>query len=215
VPADLRYERTVTVLRYITHPEVAVDPAVPITRWGLSAAGRRRAEALLDQPWVRTITRVVSSDETKALETAELLAERVGVTVEVRPDSGENDRSATGFLPPAEFEAVADRFFARPHDSVRGWERAVDAQARITGALADLLDPGGLGAGSSSNSNSGDVAVVGHGGVGTLWWCALTDRPIDRRHDQPGQGHYFSVDLATRRVLHGWRRLEPVEEAPT
>lgn len=27
----------------------------------------------------------------------------------------ENDRSATGFLPPPEFEAVANQFFANPH----------------------------------------------------------------------------------------------------
>ena len=40
----------------------------------------------------------------------------------------ENDRSATGYLPPNQFEAMADRFFAEPQASVLGWERAVDAQ---------------------------------------------------------------------------------------
>lgn len=36
----------------------------------------------------------------------------------------ENDRSSTGFLPPEEFEVVADAFFAQPGVSVRGWETA-------------------------------------------------------------------------------------------
>ena len=183
---------------YLSHPQVAVDPAVPVDRWELSEVGRARALAMLERPWVRGIARVISSAERKALTTAELLAAHLDVPVEVRPDTGEMDRSATGVLPPEEFERVANGFFDEPHHSVRGWERAVDAQARITGALADLLGP----------HTDADVAVVGHGGVGTLWYCALAGLPIDRLHDQPGQGHYFTVDAVTGRPLHGWRPID-------
>ena len=41
-------------------------------------------------------------------------------------------------------EALADRFFADPHHSAEGWERAVDAQHRVVTALADVhLAPSG------------------------------------------------------------------------
>jgi broad specificity phosphatase PhoE len=191
----------VTSLRYITHPQVAIEPDVPVTRWSLSAIGVERAEAMCRQPWAADVRRIVSSDEVKAVQTAEILARHVGVPVEVRPGIGENDRSSTGFVPPDRFEQLADRFFADPEASVEGWERAVDAQARIAAGLADLL----------ADEAGGDVAVVGHGGVGTLWWCALAGRPIDRRHDQPGQGHYFTVDRAHGAVLHGWRPVDDLE----
>jgi broad specificity phosphatase PhoE len=191
----------VTSLRYITHPQVAIEPDVPVTRWSLSAIGVERAEAMCRQPWAAEVRRIVSSDEVKAVQTAEVLARHVGVAVEVRPGIGENDRSSTGFVPPDRFEQLADRFFADPEASVEGWERAVDAQARIAAGLADLL----------ADEAGGDVAVVGHGGVGTLWWCALAGRPIDRRHDQPGQGHYFTVDRADGAVLHGWRPVDDLE----
>ncbi len=195
-----------TSLRYITHPQVAVQPDVPVTRWGLAPLGVERARAMCRQPWIPHVRRIVSSDEVKAVQTAEILGRHVGVDVEVRPGIGENDRSSTGFVPPARFEQLADRFFAAPDESVEGWERAVDAQSRIAAGLADLLTgrEGGEEAG-------GDVAVVGHGGVGTLWWCALAGRPIDRRHDQPGQGHYFTVDLDRGAVLHGWRPIDELE----
>lgn len=153
------------------------------------------------QPWVRRIARILSSDETKAMETAEVLGAHIGVDVEVRSGIGENDRSATGFVPPARFEQLADRFFARPEESVQGWERAVDAQSRIAAGLRDLL----------SDAGSGDVAVVGHGGVGTLWYCSLAGLAIDRRHDQPGQGHYFTVDLGSGLPTHGWRPIDEVQ----
>ena len=47
-----------------------------------------------------------------------MLAAALRLTPIIRADLGENDRSATGYLPKAEFEAMADAFFARPDESV-------------------------------------------------------------------------------------------------
>jgi len=187
------------MLRYVTHPEVHVDPAVPVPNWHLSERGRGRAVAMLEQPWLAAIGRIVSSDETKAIEIAQLVADHLRLPLEIRAGIGENDRSSLGFVPKAEFEALANAFFAEPERSIRGWERAIDAQRRIARGLADLLTPA-----------ERDVLVVGHGGVGTLWFCFLNGLPIDRRYDQPGQGHYFSVDQQTLRAEHGWRPIDVV-----
>jgi len=100
----------VSYLRYITHSDAAVEPSKPSTRWGLSPWGLERARALLDEPWTATIGRIVSSDETKAMETAGVLAAHVGLQIEVRARTGENDRSATGYVPPEEFELLDDWF---------------------------------------------------------------------------------------------------------
>ncbi|MBA1141423.1 histidine phosphatase family protein [Mesorhizobium neociceri] len=180
---------------YITHPQVQIDANVPVPEWGLSAIGRARALAMLDQPWVGSIRRVVSSAERKAIETAEILARHLGLAVEVREAMHENDRSATGFLPPPEFEAVADQFFANPHKSIRGWERAIDAQQRIVREVETVLEI----------ARSGDIAFVGHGGVGTLLLLSLSGREISREADQPaGGGNFFAYDIGARRVVHGW-----------
>lgn len=185
------------MLRYLTHPEVHVDPTVPVPKWCLSERGRSRALAVREQPWLETVGRIVSSDENKAIETASIVAEHLKLPVEIRLGIGENDRSAVGFVPQAEFEVLANAFFAQPEQSIRGWERAVDAQRRIAHGLADLLIPA-----------ERDVLVVGHGGVGTLWFCFLNGLAIERRHDQPGQGHYFSVNQQTRRAEHAWRPID-------
>ncbi|MET0360002.1 MAG: histidine phosphatase family protein [Pararhizobium sp.] len=185
---------------YISHPEVAIDPDVPIPRWGLSEKGRERARIAAASGWARRLGRIVSSDETKALETAGLLAEASGSSVDVLEDSGENDRSATGFLPPAEFEAAADRFFADPAVSFRGWETAQDAQSRIVRVVTALLD---------AHDPSIPIAIIGHGGVGTLLYCHLSGIPISRAHDQgPGGGNLFAFPLARRRPVCKWTRIE-------
>ena len=192
---------TVRLLRYISHANVTIDPAVPVPRWHLSAAGRERVHVMLCQPWVTTIGRVVSSAETKAIETAQILADHVGLDVDIRDATGEIDRSSTGFVPHTRHEELADLLFAHPHDSAAGWERAIDAQARIVDALNDLV----------ADATGPETVIIGHGAVGTLLQCHVMSQPIDRRHDQPGQGHYFTIDVIARRVLHPWRAIDDLE----
>jgi broad specificity phosphatase PhoE len=199
VTVPLCQRAAMAVVRYITHPNVVVDPDVPVPQWHLSDVGRRRLAAMLTRPWVASVGRVVASSERKSVEAATALAAHLGLEVEVRPATGEIDRSATGFLPAAEHERVADACFARPGVSADGWETAAAAQARIVAALDDVL------AGAAGGV---DAAVVGHGAVGTLWWCHLAGEAIDRRWDQPGQGHYVTVDAESRRPLHHWLPID-------
>lgn len=180
-----------------THPEVQVEPQVPVPQWGLSADGYRRAEVLLTLPWVSQLAHVFSSAERKALQTAELLAVAVDRPVVVDEELRENDRSSNGFLPPAEFEAAADLFFRAPTASARGWETAHHAQQRVVAAVHRCL----------AQASTGDVAVVAHGAVGTLLWCHLAGQPINRQHDQPGQGSWYAVDTTTGRPLAPWQRI--------
>jgi broad specificity phosphatase PhoE len=126
------------------------------------------------------------------------------VQATIDADLHENDRSATGFLPPAAFNAAADAFFAHPQDSFRGWETAAAAQARIAQAVDRIVT-----AHLERNRAScqGDLAIVSHGGVGTLLQCLYAGVPITRARDQPFQGHVWSFHLETRSVLHGWEPL--------
>ncbi|WP_417523646.1 histidine phosphatase family protein [Marinovum sp.] len=181
----------------VTHPEVTVDPAVPVPEWGLSDLGRARAQRFALSGEMEAVTRLCASTETKARETAEFLAEPRALPLSFDARLGENDRSATGFLPPEVFEAAADAFFATPAESHRGWETALAAQARIVQAVREL----------TAVHDGGDLAIVTHGAVGTLLYCHLMGLPIDRRYDQPSQGHHWRADLATLRPRHGWRPL--------
>ncbi|HRY24176.1 MAG: histidine phosphatase family protein [Geminicoccaceae bacterium] len=191
-----------TVIYYLSHPEVTIDPAIPVPGWGLSATGRARVLAVRDAAWLRACRRIVTSAERKAVETAELVAETSAAEIVVRPAMHENDRSATGFLVPAEFEQVASEFFARPEESVRGWERASDAQARIAGELEAVL---------AGHDPTLPLLLVGHGGVGTLLYCRHAGLAIDRRHDQPRSGSVFALDARSLAPLFTWRPMEEVE----
>ena len=187
-------------LYFITHPNVVVSRDVPVPRWPLSELGRERMRAGLRQPWVRDITAVYCSSEQKAIDGAEILAAHLGLGFTQAAELGENDRSATGFLPPDEFERVADQFFASPDKSIRGWERAIDAQSRIVRAVGQVAEV----------NAGGNVAIVSHGAVGTLLYCHLAGEPIARRWDQPpnGGGNYYRFNVTPRRVFSWWRAFD-------
>lgn len=189
---------------YLTHPQVAIDPAVPVPRWSLSDKGRARLANLAGRPWLRTVARIVASHETKAQETAAILGAPLRLAVETGADMGENDRSSTGFLEPDAFEAAADRFFGAPAASWNGWERALDAQSRIAAAVEAVL---------SAHPAASPILFVGHGAVGTLLKCRLAARPIDRCEDQPaGGGNLFCFRLRDRALLRDWTPMEDFTE---
>lgn len=185
---------------YITHPQVRIDPDVPVPEWSLSEIGAARARLAATRPWSSKLGMIVSSGERKAIETAEILAATSGVPVEIIEAMHENDRSATGFLAPPEFEKAADWFFAHPDESFKGWERAIDAQARIVSNVEAVL---------SRHDAKVPIAFVGHGGVGTLLKCHLEVKPIARQGDQPpGGGNLFCFDLAKRAISCDWTPME-------
>jgi broad specificity phosphatase PhoE len=133
-------EPVTSALRYISHPNVLIDPDVPVPDWSLNAEGQRRAQAMTTMAWTASIGRIISSNETKARMTADILAAALGLEVEVRPETGEIDRSATGYLSHERHSELARRLFAEPDVSAEGWETATDAQARVVSAAASRRD---------------------------------------------------------------------------
>ena len=188
---------------FISHPNVAISKDVPVPQWPLSSLGRERMRAALVQPWIAEITALYCSTEQKAIDGAEILARYLSLPFTPIHELGENDRSATGFLPPEEFEQVADQFFARPDESVRGWETAFAAQQRIVAAVNALVQ---------ADSSAGTIAIVSHGAVGTLLYCHLSAQAIDRRWDQAanGGGNFYSFQLNPAQVFSCWRPIDEV-----
>jgi broad specificity phosphatase PhoE len=182
---------------YISHPEVVVDPKVPVPQWGLSPAGKARLKLFASDAALDGATSVWSSTETKARDGAAILAAARGLPHAEDTELGENDRSSTGFVPPPRFWELRDAFFARPDESVEGWETARYAQVRILGALDRV----------ANHAPAGDIAVVAHGGVGALALAALSKADISVSFDQPEQGNWFTFDRETRRLISGWAPL--------
>jgi broad specificity phosphatase PhoE len=186
---------------FITHPDVVVDPAVPVPQWPLSARGKDCMRQMLAHPWVNAVESVYCSTEQKAIDGAAILAAHLSLDYVMVEALGENDRSSTGYLPGDEFWATAALFFARPDESVRGWEIARDAQRRIVDAVDAIVE---------NDDSAGDIAIVSHGGVGTLYLCHLKGCPISQDEGQPGTsgGCYYCFEARSKALLYDWRTID-------
>ncbi|MGO4525655.1 histidine phosphatase family protein [Microvirga sp. 2MCAF35] len=188
-------------LIFITHPEVVIDPAQPVPEWPLNATGRARMERFAALLADRDVSAVYSSTERKAMDGAAIVAETLGLSYGTDEDLGENDRSATGYIAPPEFWDVVREFFDRPHESIRGWERAVDAQTRIVNAVRRIL---------REDETSDDIVVVSHGAVGCLLTAHLQKVEIGKesRPQHPGGGCFIVIDRDKFTLTQDWRAIE-------
>lgn len=120
----------------VRHGRPAIDPATPPTTWPLCPDGRDGCVRLADRIAAYAPTAVVSSPEPKALETAQILADRLGLAVQ--PDAGlhEHKRQHLSFGAEEEFRARIAEILARPAEPVGGQETAHEAAERLAAALA-------------------------------------------------------------------------------
>lgn len=190
-------------LLFVTHPEVVIDPDQPITDWPLSEVGRARMVQFAETLAAGTVpvVGVWSSDERKARDGAEIIAAHLGLDPRIEHGLHENDRSATGYIAPPEFWEVVAQFFGRPDDSVRGWETARDAQARIVQSVERVL---------AAETAPGLVVVVSHGGVGQLLTAHLqgVEIGLEDRPGNSGGGCWIAIDRQDRRLASAWRDIE-------
>jgi len=192
-------ERVMASLIFLTHPEVVIDPLMPITQWPLNETGRRRMEIFAEKLSGLRLSSIHASTEQKAMDGAAIVAERFGMTYGTHEDLGENDRSSTGYIAPPEFWEVVREFFDRPHESIRGWERAIDAQTRIVSAVRRI-----------AAQETGHTLLVSHGGVGCLLTAHLQQVAIGResRPSHPGGGCFIVIDRETLALQQDWRTIE-------
>ena len=96
---------------FVTHPAVVIDPAMPVTEWPLTEAGRNRMRAALALPWTKGLAAIWCSTERKAIDAAEILAAGTGLDFSTLAALGVialliigaagygMSRVATGFIP--------------------------------------------------------------------------------------------------------------------
>lgn len=129
-------------LLLVRHSAVAVDPEKPAAAWPLSADGRARAQTFAQSlnSLPTPITRVITSQEPKAVETGAIVAAYWGVPSHAAPNLHEHDRAGMPYLADqAAFATAVAQFFAQPDKLVWGNETAVAAGNRLETAVRQQL----------------------------------------------------------------------------
>ena len=144
----------------VRHSLPEMVTGVPASEWHLSAEGRRRCAVLAGRLAAYELAAVVSSEEPKAVETGQIVAETLGLPFEMALGLHEHERGVVSDLGSREeWEAQVARFFEHPDQLAFGHETADQAHTRFARAVASVIQwlP------------AGNAAIVSHGTVMTLF----------------------------------------------
>lgn len=146
-------------LLWIRHARPATDPATPARDWLLTPEGRdeatRLARTLSD---LRPPVSVVTSDERKAVETAEAVCAALGLgRAEVSADLREVERPWTD----GDYRAAAREYLRS--GAAPGWESRHEVLDRVSAALVEHWRP------------EGTTIAVGHGLAVSVWAADAVD----------------------------------------
>ncbi len=163
----------------VKHSSPQIDPAMPSHEWKLSDEGRRRCEALAERLKGFAPAAIVASEEPKAAQTAQLVAERLGLSWSTAPGLHEHDRSNVPIMPTPQFISSIALFFQKPTERVLGRETAEEALDRFSRGVEAVL----------ARHTQGNVVIVTHGTVLALLLearCNVRPFGLWRQLGQPG-----------------------------
>jgi broad specificity phosphatase PhoE len=150
-------------LYLVTHAHTQQQQDVDTTGWVLSAEGVRQAAQLSRQPFWAEVDRIALSSEPKTRLTVQPVLRERNLPVLVEPRFDELRRGVSWI---DDYTARVAQVFARPEDSIGGWEPAATALARFLDGIAELR-----------RRFSGEtLALVGHGLTLSLYRAYLLGR---------------------------------------
>lgn len=120
----------------VRHGRPAIDPDTPATTWPLCPEGRDAVAALAEKIAPYRPVAIATSPEPKARETAEIIAARLGLPVDIDPGLHEHKRRHLSFGTEEDFRNKIARIFASPEQPVGGIETALEACERLAATLA-------------------------------------------------------------------------------
>ena len=170
-------------------PEIEEDRPAP--EWRLSQEGRLRAHKLAGLLEAFRPEVIVSSPESKAKETAEMISKRLQMEICVAQDLHEHDRSNVPYLSQAAFQTSMREFFQKPGELVFGSETADQAHVRFYQALHGILD----------EYRNRTVVVVTHGTVMSLFVSRLTGSSDFELWNRMGLPSYIAIDLHSNTLI--------------
>ncbi len=148
----------------VRHGPALIDPVASPSAWRLTDDGRAAVRQLASRMDFNNVSFIASSTERKAIETAEILADKGGVSVRVWPASQE--LAAEGFNQPDELEQRFANYLQGTADpAFEPWDGAAARVVEAVSAVHHAAHPG-------------RAVVVSHGRILTVYFSTVLGRRL-------------------------------------
>jgi broad specificity phosphatase PhoE len=154
----------------IKHASPLVIPGTPPEQWQLSDKGKDACAPLAEALREHQPSIIITSEEPKAQETAQLIASKLSIPTETAAGLHEHDRSNVPHMRSGEFISHVELFFRRPDERVLGRESADECLSRFEKAIDATI----------AAHPDGNLAIVTHGTVLAVFHAEHTGKaPFD------------------------------------
>jgi len=172
----------------VRHSLPAIQPGIPAAQWRLSPEGRARAAELVPHLAPYLPSQVLSSEEPKASETAQILATGLDSPYSTWPDLHEHLRATVPYTNRAIFTQKVAGFFSHPERLFFGEESAETAYQRFNKALENAWL-------ACMDRIEANLVIVSHGTVISLWVGRKTGLDPFQFWQQLGMPSYIVIRL--------------------
>ena len=175
----------------IRHSNSKLDPDIPPYEWGLTDQGRQRCIPLAEQVRPYTPDVVVTSDEPKAIQTGQIVAEILDFPCQLAAGLHEHQLEGGPLMSGDQFRATVATLFARPADLIFGLETANEALNRFSRAVESIL----------AKYPEQNIAIVSHGTVLSLFYGQITGEDACKFWQTLGLPAFYVVSRPDFRLI--------------
>ncbi len=179
---------------FIRHSKTHPTPDIPIKLWGLTEEGTKKAKALATNPIIKDLSLIYSSLQTKALETALVLAKPNNIPIKTNPDLTEVTSFTREFLGDSYKQAVTD-FFSGKISRIAHGETISEALSRFEDALNEIAE---------SESTKENIGVVSHGTILSFFSAKYSSKPAIFYHDNIQMPDFAVFNWDTKKFVKEW-----------
>lgn len=180
-----------TKLIFIRHSQTKQDPNVSSHTWTLTETGRERCLKLAEALHTYGITRIITSEEQKAILTGKLTAEQLDVSWQTAPDLGETKRETIPYFPElADFKNAIRKAMAEPDKLLFGEETFTSARERFAIQVDTLL----------KQYPDDTLAIATHGTILSLYLAHISSDNVYTIWESLGLPAYIVINTDTSTI---------------
>jgi broad specificity phosphatase PhoE len=156
----------------VRHAQTIIDPEVMSTEWQLSDEGRSSAKMLASNPMLDDLDAIYSSSQAKAIETADILAGRHGLTNQTAQGLAELSSVTRGFID--DYANTIRKLYQGEIERINNGETLEEALHRFNLAIETIV---------SQEKNAEKIAIVSHANVLSLFSAQYCNKDAINLHN--------------------------------
>jgi len=182
------------LITLIRHSKTNPTGNIPIKQWGLTEEGILMAKALAKTDKIKSISVLYTSLQTKALETAVILAKDHGIPMKINDNLTEITSFTEKFhSDPEIYEQNTAAFYNGTLDRIENGETGKEALDRFNGAVEEIL---------TEEKDKDNIGIVSHGHILTFFTAQFMQIDMYSYHKTIQMPDVAILDWNTKKFIN-------------